>query len=114
MTKDEMRATLSSHLAKFRLWNYARLAERIEQDQRQHECLEHTEGVAADGTVYQMEFQAVWDDIPSGDVRVIGSLSAEPQKALFGFVPIYFADVTDSFIMAPDGRFVGENEDFTA
>jgi hypothetical protein len=57
-----------------------------------------------------MEFQAVWDGKPHGDVRVCGDLSAEPQRQLLGFIPIYIADVTDSFIMSPDGRFVDEHE----
>lgn len=98
MSKDEMRAILSEHLAKFRAWSYAQLAERVERD-----CLQHIEGTASDGTRYQMEFQAFWDDKPQGDVRICGDLSAEPQRLLLGFLPIYTPDVTDSFIMSPDG-----------
>jgi hypothetical protein len=103
-----MQAVLTEHLAKYRAWPYSVLAERVEVDLKQHECLEHVEGQADDGTLYYLEFQAVWDDKAGGDVRVLGSLSAEPQKPLFGFLPIYCPDVTDSFIMAADGHFVGE------
>jgi hypothetical protein len=106
MIKDEMRKILSQHLTKFRSWSYPQLAERVERD----DCLEHIEDTAPDGTKYQMEFQALWDDKPHGAVRVCGDLSAEPQRPLLGFIPVYTPDVTDSFIMSPDGRFVGEHE----
>jgi hypothetical protein len=104
MSKDEKRKILSEHLAKFRAWSYAQLAERVERDLTEHECLEHIEGTAPDGTQYQMEFQAVWDDEPHGNVRVMGDLCGNPHKPLLGFIPIYISDVTDSFIMRPDGR----------
>jgi len=110
MSKEEMRAILSEHLAKFRVWTYAQLAERVKRDRQAHDCLEHIEGTAPDGTRYQMEFQAFWDGKPYGDVRVCGDLSAEPQRPLLGFIPVYTPDVTDSFIMSPDGRFVGEDK----
>jgi hypothetical protein len=110
MSKDGMRKILSEHLAKFRTWSYAQLAERVERDRQMHDCLEVVEGTAPDGTQYQMEFQAMWDSKPHGDVRVFGDLSAVPHKPLLGFIPIYVSDVTDSFIISPDGRFVGEHE----
>jgi len=52
----------------------------------------------------------VWDGKPHGDVRVCGDLSAVPHQTLLGFIPVYVSDVTDSFIMSTDGRFVGEYE----
>ena len=108
MSKDEMRKILAEHMAKFRTWTYAELAEAVERSRRMHDCLEHLEGTAPDGTRYQIEFQAFWDDKPHGDIRVCGDLSAEPPRPLLGCIPIYTPDVTDSFIMSPDGRFVGE------
>ncbi|HEY2414774.1 MAG TPA: hypothetical protein VGI40_21190 [Pirellulaceae bacterium] len=114
MCKEEMQAVLSEHLSKFRAWTYAQLSERVERDRREHDCLEHAEGTALDGTRYQMEFQAFWDDKPHGNVRVCGGLSAEPQKPLLGFIPIYRPDVTGSFIMGPDGRFEDENQTHVA
>jgi hypothetical protein len=110
MSKDEMSTILSEHLAKFRTWSYAQLAERVERDRQAHECLEHVEGIADDGTQYYVEFQAYWDDKPHGAIRVCGDLSAQPQRPLLGFIPIYMPDVTDSFIMGSDGRFVDEHE----
>ena len=110
MSKDEMHKILSEHLAKFRTWSYAQLAERVERDRKAHDCLEHIEGTAPDGTRYQMEFQVLWDDKPHGAVRVCGDLSAGRQRPLLGFIPVYTPDVTDSFIMNPDGRFIDEHE----
>ncbi|MEX2286123.1 MAG: hypothetical protein WD648_03475 [Planctomycetaceae bacterium] len=100
MKLDEKRSILSKHLSKFRAWSYDQLVERIDRDRREHDCLESVEGVASDGTEYQMEFNVFWDDKRGGDVRVLGDLTAEPQT--------YTSDVTDDFIMSPDGRFVGE------
>jgi hypothetical protein len=104
MTKDEMRLVLADHLAKFRTWSYA---QRVSEHGG---FLEHAEGVGADGTTYQMEFNATWDDKPNGDIRVIADLSAEPQKPLLGFLPVYVSDVNDGFIMSPDGSIVAEAE----
>ena len=54
MSKDDLRKILSEHLAKFRTWSYAQLTERVERDRQAHDCLEHVEGIAPDGTQYQM------------------------------------------------------------
>jgi hypothetical protein len=110
MSKDEMHAILSEHLVRFRAWSYAQLAERVERDRKAGGCLDHIEGTAADGTQFQIESNAFWDDKPHGDVRVSASFSADPQKPLLGFIPIYRADMTESFIMRPDGQFVDEGE----
>ena len=108
MSQDEKTAMLAEHLAKFRAWSYTQLAERVERDRREHDCLEHVEASASDGTQVQMEFNVCWDDRPGGDVRVFGDLCASPQKPLLGFIPIFTPDVTDSFIMRPDWTFVEE------
>ena len=108
MSPGQLRELLSTHLSRFRTQSYADLAERVESDRHNHDCLAHFEATAADGTEYQIEINALWDDRPGGDVRVIGSISAEPQRRLLGVLPIYVADATDSFIMNPNGEFVGE------
>src|SRR5258708_2737205 len=105
MNNDEKVEILLEHLAKFRAWNYADLA-RAAHDGGGH--LETVEGVAADGTTYSLNFDVFGDDKPEGDVRVCGYHYGNPQKPLFGFLPISLADVADSFIMTPEGRFVGE------
>ena len=111
MTKDAMHEILDMRMAAFRTWSYAALAERVEIDNRNSDCLEHIDGVGSDGTEYQLEFNASWNDKPHGDIRVWGSLSAEPQRRLLGFLPIYTSDLTDSFIMSPDGSFVDEDNE---
>jgi hypothetical protein len=103
MTKDEKRAILSQHLAKFRTWSYAELAARIDTDGH----LDTAEGYAPDGTEYSLSFDVFWDDKSNGDIRVSGDFSR--NKPFLGFIPIYFSDVCDDFIMSPDGRFVGED-----
>jgi len=108
VSKDEKTAMLAEHLAKFRAWSYAQLAERVERDRCEQECLDQIEATATDGTKVQMEFNVCWDDKSGSDVRVYGDLSASPQKPLLGFIPIYTPDVMDSFIMRPDGTFVDE------
>jgi hypothetical protein len=52
------------------------------------------------GTTYQMEKQAVWDDKKGHDLRILVSIDDGGWHALF--------PMTDSFIVAPDGSFVGE------
>ena len=55
---------------------------------------------APDGTKCCVEINAMWDDKPNSDIRVIASIDDGGWRA---FVP-----VSDSFIIAPDGTFVGE------
>jgi len=108
MTKDEMRNILAAHLANFRAWSYAQLAERVVRSNQKSTCLEVIEGIAPDGTAYQMEFQAFWDGRPHGNIRVVGDLSRNPSTPLLGFLPVFASEVADAFIMRPDCRFVGE------
>lgn len=58
------------------------------------------EVTSPDGTQCCVEINAFWDDKPEGDIRVIASIDDGGWRA---FVP-----VADSFIIAPDGSFVGE------
>lgn len=83
------------------------MADRIDRDRKALKRLDHIDGTASDGTSYQLEFEAFWDDKPGGNIRVIGDLSAEPQIPLLGF--IYRPDCADCFIMRPDGTFIGED-----
>ena len=74
MGKDEMSQILSDHLAQYRCWTYERLVAHVDRGR-----LGHSSATSADGTPYQLSFDAVWDDRPGGNVRVLGDLSAEPQ-----------------------------------
>ena len=54
----------------------------------------------ASGTEYQVEIEAVWDDRPEHNLRVLLSIDDGGLRA--------FAPMMDDFIVAPDGSFVGE------
>lgn len=59
------------------------------------------EVTGASGAVYQLEFQAVWDSTKGGNLRVIGEIDDGGWRS-------FFFPLTDNFILAPDGSFVGE------
>ena len=59
-----------------------------------------SEFVADDGTDCQVEINVFWDHKPDGDIRVIFAIDDGGWRALL--------PVTDSFIIARDGTFVGE------
>lgn len=111
MEIEEMSEILSMRLASFRTWPHSTLAERVERNNRTGDRLESGEGVGSDSTPYQMKFNAYWDDKRHGNIRVCGSLSAKPRRRLLWFLPIYIPHVTESFIIRPDGSFVGETEE---
>lgn len=52
------------------------------------------------GVKYQLEFEAFWDGEKGGPIRVMASIDDMGCRA--------FAPLSKSFIMAPDGAFVGE------
>ena len=52
------------------------------------------------GVQYQVEFQAFWDDNLKQNIRISGAIDDGGWRA--------FSPITDSFIVAPDGSFVGE------
>jgi len=58
------------------------------------------ERVGPSKTVYQLEIQADWDDESERELRVTGCID---DKGWLAFYPL-----CDSFIMRPDGSFVGE------
>jgi hypothetical protein len=106
MKLDEKRKALALRLAEFRSRSYQALVAEI-NDRSPHDCLAHFEETFPDGTGYQMEFNVFWDDEEGGNVRVLGDLNADPHLPIPGTM-VYLSQVTDSFIMAPDGSFVGE------
>jgi hypothetical protein len=55
---------------------------------------------AGSGTPYQVEAEAFWDSTKEGDLRVIVKVDDVGWRA---FVPL-----SEDFILAPDGSFVGE------
>jgi hypothetical protein len=61
---------------------------------------ETVEERGATGTIYQVQTQAFWDSRKDGDLRIIVAVDDGGWRA---FVPL-----SEDFILAPDGSFVGE------
>jgi hypothetical protein len=95
MDKKEAHSILAEHLAHYRSRSYAELAAWVRERR-----IDTPEAVAPSGKRYQIEVQFIWDAKPDGDVRVSGSIDDGGIRA---FLPL-----TDSFILSPEGRFVGE------
>jgi hypothetical protein len=95
MNKEEARSILSEHLTGYRSRSYAELASWVSERRN-----DTPEVVAPSGTRHYIEIQFFWDDRPNGNVRVVGSID---DGGLRAFLPM-----TDSFILNPEGRFVGE------
>lgn len=108
MTLTEKQQLLASHMATFRAWPYEALAKEIVRTAKEHDCLCHVEGTWDDGTEWQIEINIFWDDGKGGDVRVIADITTFNPNSGHSFLPIQTSDAADSFIMAPDGTFVGE------
>ena len=93
MDKVESKAVLKREMEKYRQRAYEELQYLLKK--------QDIFAVATKvGNWYQLEFQAVWDDKKNGDLRVIGSIHN-------GGIRVYM-QLTDSFIISPDGVFVGE------
>jgi hypothetical protein len=56
--------------------------------------------VADSGVEYQIEIEASWDDQAAGHLRLVASIDDGGWRAL--------APITDGFVVAPDGSFIGE------
>lgn len=96
MDNREARELLAFELSNWRRKSYSELSARI-----------GTGPVVADvagksGASYQIEIEFHWDGKPNGDIRVLGAIDDGGLRA--------FAPLTDDFIMAPDGRLVGEDD----
>ena len=93
MNTAEPQRVLKERLAKLRALSYRELVARMDSVL--------TEEIARDSErSWQLEFEVVWDEEPSGNVRVNGTID---DSGLRTFVPL-----TDSFVKAPTGEFVGE------
>lgn len=94
MDKAEATQVLAIELAKFRHRPYEDLVSMIDSPK-------HTvEVVASSGTRYYLDVLVYWDGEPGDNVRVTGTIDDGGARAI---VPL-----SDDFIKAPDGSFVGE------
>lgn len=87
------RKILNEWMARLRAVPYPELASRVGSVT--------TDEVARDSErSWQLEIEVDWDDEPEGDVRVVVSID---DGGLRAFVPL-----SEAFIKAPSGEFVGE------
>lgn len=93
MNKIEAQRILHAQLLPWRERSYRELRRAVGQSQ-------HFEATGESGRSYQGDVQVVWDDKPNGAIRVLASIDDGGWRA---FVPL-----TEDFIIAPDGTFVGE------
>ena len=93
LDKEIAMAVLAEQLGLYRTKPYAVLKELIGR-------VDASEVATPDGLAYQIEIQVFWDDKPDGDIRVIGAIDDSGWRAFF--------PLGDSFIMTPDGAFLGE------
>jgi hypothetical protein len=93
MNRQEAEALLRLKVEALREVSYAELVRLVgNQD------VEELEG--SSGVRYFVEVEAIWDDRKRGHLRVGAAIDDGGMSA---FVPL-----TDDFIVAPDGRFIGE------
>ena len=95
MDRIETRSILSDHLNHYRLRSYTDLAGWVSEGR-----IDTAEIVAPSGARYQIEIQFFWDNRPNRNVRVMGAIDDGGERAFF--------PLTDSFILSPEGQFVGE------
>ena len=94
MDNQEARTIIIQELEAYRAKEYSELAGMIDAEEIDYDK------TGPSGVEYQIEIQAFWDYKKGGDVRVLGSIDDGGWRACF--------PLTESFIKAPDGSFVGE------
>ena len=94
MNKKEAHAILADHLGEYRRQSHTDL-------QRLLSTQDVLDVRADSGITYQLEFYALWDDKTRGHLRVCGCIDDGGIRAYF--------PLTDDFIIAPDGTFIGEH-----
>jgi len=93
MNKQEAQILLKECLAGYRKYSYAELQTHLG-------VIDTCQVNGESGKQYQIEVQVLWDDDHQQNIRVMGAVDDGGWRA---FLPL-----TDSFIMAQDGSFVGE------
>ena len=94
MSVEEARTIAATRLKELRAVSRDELLRRLAERQ------ETDEAVGPSGTRYQIEVQGLWDDRDQTNLRVMVSVDDGGLGA--------FAPVTEDFIVAPDGSFIGE------
>jgi hypothetical protein len=94
MDHAEAGSLLTAALAPYRAMRYAELVPLVNAPKRT------TELPGASGARYCVDIVIDWDADAGGNLRVIGAIDDGGWRA--------FMPMSDSFIKAPDGSFVGE------
>ncbi len=94
MDKEKARAALAEALQPYRAKSYAALRDLIGQT-------DVYQIANPDGSDFQIEIEAFWDGKPDGDIRVMGGVDDGGFRSAF-------SPLSDDFVVAPDGSFVGE------
>jgi hypothetical protein len=94
VNEAEAQELLSKELAVYRDWPYERLCELVGEPKLVFDVL------GPSGVPYKVDIYAFWDGRAHRDVRVCGSID---DGGVSAFMPL-----TEDFIKAPDGSFVGE------
>lgn len=95
MDKSEARAVLAQHLATYRRYSYRDLTQLVGVNSA-------VQVRGPSGVEYQIEIEVMWDSLRhKTDILVMGAIDD-------GRLPGALSPLCDSFILAPDGRFVGE------
>lgn len=95
MDKVEATQVLTTELAKFRSRPYKDLVAMVDAPKRTLEI------DGSSGSRYYVDVLIYWDGEPGGNVRVMGTIDDGGARA---FVPL-----SEDFIKAPDGSFIGED-----
>ena len=95
MDKVEARALLDTEISRLRALSYSELRRYMDE--------EHLELTGPSGKEYQVDVLAVWDRGKEGDLRLM--VSIDDGGLLAAFLPM-----TDGFVIAADGTFVGEKQ----
>ena len=93
MNEAIAREILRRELSAWRAKSFRELVEFIDH-------VHTAEILGADNHRYQIEIQSFWDSNRRDNVRVLGSVDEGAWRA--------FKPLTESFIVAPDGEFIGE------
>ena len=95
MDRSEARALLVTHLTSFRRRSYRELVGLMGD-------VQVAEVLGESGREYQIEVEVVWDSLREKvNVLVLGAIDD-------GRLPGALTPLCESFIVAPDGTFVGE------
>ena len=93
LNRVEAQQILTSELAAYRTKTYHQLTKLVRTSTSR-------EVRGTSGAVYTLEVSFYWDGDPGQNIRVIAAISDQGKSA---YVPM-----TDDFILAPSGQFIGE------